>query len=121
MNYFPSPPSSPTPSTEEKVMCGACDKPLGDDWYCSDCHRKCEYCNRFLTNEPCSRCWMYDTYHQTYVRKPTTTMRPNHYPFHVTPTYNPSAYYVAPPSPPLSMANSYYDDASFYFYSQMQH
>ncbi|CAO3628680.1 unnamed protein product [Cunninghamella blakesleeana] len=81
MNYFPSPPASPTPSTfdedddymnindNDKVICGSCDKPLSSDWFCSDCHKKCTICNRFLTNEQCSRCWVFDPFKNTYVRK----------------------------------------------------
>ncbi|ORZ09815.1 hypothetical protein BCR42DRAFT_423114 [Absidia repens] len=69
MNFFPSPPSSPT-LNDDKVMCGECDKPLSSDWFCADCHKKCEFCNRFLTGmEQCSRCWVYDSYQHLYVRK----------------------------------------------------
>ncbi|ORZ14510.1 hypothetical protein BCR42DRAFT_417055 [Absidia repens] len=76
MDYFPSPPSSPTPSTFDKVMCGECEKPLSSDWFCSDCHKRCDICNRFLTNEQCSRCWVYDEYQHSYVRKPRYFYQP---------------------------------------------
>ncbi|KAI8065838.1 hypothetical protein BC940DRAFT_334359 [Gongronella butleri] len=131
MNYFPSPPSSPTPSAadEDKVICGACDKRLGNDWFCSDCHQKCEFCNRFLTGEPCSRCWTYDAYRETYVRKPAASAVPRHHHHAVHSTapdtarafYAPNHYYVAPPSPPLTTMTHPYYDASFFYYSQLHH
>ncbi|KAI9249643.1 hypothetical protein BY458DRAFT_525418 [Sporodiniella umbellata] len=57
MNYFPSPPPSPTMNPAQ-VFCGSCSKPLSSSWYCSDCHIKCKTCNRFLTHryEQCTRC-----------------------------------------------------------------
>ncbi|SAM05327.1 hypothetical protein [Absidia glauca] len=87
MNFFPSPPSSPTPSTFDKVMCGECDKPLASDWFCSDCHKRCEHCNRFLTDEPCSRCWAYDAHQHSYVRKPLRFQPPAFYSY-----YNPECH-----------------------------
>ncbi|KAI8075385.1 uncharacterized protein B0P05DRAFT_547326 [Gilbertella persicaria] len=59
MNYFISPPSSPT--LGHRVICGECDKPLAADWFCADCHKKCSTCNRFLgLDEYCTRCWTLD-------------------------------------------------------------
>lgn len=78
MNCFPSPPSSPYLSynhqeeEDDNVTCGACNKILGSDWFCSDCHRKCSSCNRFLSqDEYCSRCWSFDPVQQQYTRKST--------------------------------------------------
>ncbi|ORY90532.1 hypothetical protein BCR43DRAFT_499449 [Syncephalastrum racemosum] len=71
MSYFPSPPSSPSPyehlddpdfeisDDEDKVVCGTCNKVLGTDWFCSECHKKCPSCNRFLAvldDDYCTRC-----------------------------------------------------------------
>lgn len=76
MNYIPSPPSSPYLTsysmnhTENNVICGACNKSLGVDWFCSDCHSKCTTCNRFLgQDEYCSRCWTFDSVNQQFFRK----------------------------------------------------
>ncbi|OBZ81467.1 hypothetical protein A0J61_10483 [Choanephora cucurbitarum] len=72
MNCFPSPPSSPVipNNNNEKVICGSCDKPLSNDWFCSSCHTKCSLCNRFLNDtEYCTRCWSFDHDLQGLVRK----------------------------------------------------
>ncbi|KAG2223877.1 hypothetical protein INT45_012750 [Circinella minor] len=74
-HLFPSPPSSPTAQYDQqvvdKVICGSCDKVLSSDWFCSDCHKRCETCNRFLSaEEHCTRCWTFDTRYNTFVRKP---------------------------------------------------
>jgi hypothetical protein len=76
MDCFPSPPSSPYleafPFDQQNhhVICGACNKPLGADWFCSDCHKKCTSCNRFLgQDEHCSRCYTFDPVSQQYLRK----------------------------------------------------
>lgn len=68
--YFPSPPSSPLMNSDEKVMCGSCDKPLSSDWFCSDCHTKCTTCNRFLGDaEYCTRCWTFDIQSHSFIQK----------------------------------------------------
>ncbi|ORY89978.1 hypothetical protein BCR43DRAFT_499790 [Syncephalastrum racemosum] len=73
MDYFPSPPSSPILGAD-KVVCGSCDKALNNDWFCVDCHEKCDSCNRFLSHgEHCSRCWSFDALQNLYVRKPIPT------------------------------------------------
>ncbi|CAO3614801.1 unnamed protein product [Mucor hiemalis] len=77
MNYFPSPPNSPylesfsiNQQQINHVICGACNKSLGADWYCSDCHQKCITCNRFLgQDEYCTRCWSFDPVSQQFSRK----------------------------------------------------
>ncbi|CAO3646517.1 unnamed protein product [Cunninghamella echinulata] len=120
MNYFPSPPASPTPSTfdeyddyltmnnnnedDDKVTCGSCDKPLASDWFCSDCHKKCTICNRFLSNEQCSRCWVFDSFKNTYVRKQQQQQQQyfiysynNSYYHH--PYFMPSSFYYHHPHP----------------------
>ncbi|KAI9263183.1 hypothetical protein BDA99DRAFT_559740 [Phascolomyces articulosus] len=76
-HLFPSPPSSPIQHNQQvvdKVICGSCDKVLSSDWFCSDCHKRCETCNRFLSaDEHCTRCWSFDIRHNTFVRKPRST------------------------------------------------
>ncbi|KAI8880458.1 hypothetical protein K501DRAFT_191253 [Backusella circina FSU 941] len=70
MNYFPSPPTSPTMNNTNKPMCGSCEKTLDSDWYCADCHTKCNTCNRFLSQyDYCTRCWSFDTCTNQYIRK----------------------------------------------------
>ncbi|KAG2210375.1 hypothetical protein INT46_000956 [Mucor plumbeus] len=73
MNFFPSPPSSPQlTSSNDKVMCGSCNKTLSSDWFCADCHTKCSTCNRFLSNaDYCTRCWSFDQHNNRLVRKPS--------------------------------------------------
>ncbi|SAM05789.1 hypothetical protein [Absidia glauca] len=92
MNFFPSPPSSPTPSSFDKVMCGECEKPLSSDWFCSNCHKHCDICNRFLTLEQCSRCWVYDEYQHSYVRKAPQCFQypPTHFQFMQQPFFHQS-------------------------------
>jgi hypothetical protein len=78
MNYIPSPPNSPylesyssfDTNDSSSVMCGECNKSLGVDWFCSDCHKKCITCNRFLgLGEYCTRCWAFDPVNQQFFRK----------------------------------------------------
>ncbi|KAI9478370.1 MAG: hypothetical protein EXX96DRAFT_539473 [Benjaminiella poitrasii] len=79
MNSLPTPPESPeleslsldNSSPLEAVICGTCNKTLGVGWFCSDCHRKCVDCNRFLCqdDEYCSRCWTFDPIQQQLIRK----------------------------------------------------
>ncbi|KAI9260174.1 hypothetical protein BY458DRAFT_516809 [Sporodiniella umbellata] len=82
MNALPSPPASPTidsgisfysdygDDNDNVIMCGGCNKPLGTDWFCSDCHKKCISCNRILgENEYCSRCWTFDVIYQQFLPK----------------------------------------------------
>ncbi|KAI8996985.1 hypothetical protein BDB01DRAFT_830615 [Pilobolus umbonatus] len=98
MNYFPSPPSSPVilSATVNKVICGSCDKPLSNDWFCSDCHIKCNICNRFLSyHEQCSRCWLFNDTTNCYVRK-------EYHHYHYYPYY-PTQHFIA--SPPPSFQN----------------
>ena len=69
MNYFPSPPTSPTMNSD-KAMCGSCEQALDSVWYCANCHTKCNTCNRFLSQyEYCTRCWTFDTCTNQYIRK----------------------------------------------------
>ncbi|KAI9268225.1 hypothetical protein BDA99DRAFT_505252 [Phascolomyces articulosus] len=82
MNYFPSPPSSPSPfehlddpdyvatDNEPSIVCGSCNKALGADWFCSNCHKKCSTCSRILalnTDDYCTRCWVYVPSQNTFV------------------------------------------------------
>ncbi|KAI7906087.1 uncharacterized protein BX663DRAFT_558650 [Cokeromyces recurvatus] len=78
MNSIPTPPESPEldylpfdSSPFEGIMCGTCNKALGPDWFCSDCHRKCDNCNRFLCDDDgyCSRCWVFDPVQQRLIQK----------------------------------------------------
>ena len=96
-HLFPSPPSSPIVQYDQQVVdmviCGSCDKTLSSDWFCSDCHKRCETCNRFLSpDEHCTRCWIFDTRYNTFVRKPRYHHHRHHY-SHVS--------FQPPPSPPV--------------------
>lgn len=89
MDCFPSPPSSPSPyaylddlddlddpdytpsQNEPAVVCGSCDKALGPDWFCSNCHMRCAICNRILVKDYkdayCTRCWVYVPWQNVYM------------------------------------------------------
>lgn len=82
MSILPSPPASPTvdsgfsyfsdygEDSDNVIVCGGCNKPLGTDWFCPDCHKKCISCNRILgENEYCSRCWTFDVIYQQFLPK----------------------------------------------------
>ncbi|KAI8988538.1 hypothetical protein BDF20DRAFT_856279 [Mycotypha africana] len=83
-SYLPSPPLSPftelgsnisfesiISDTEEAILCGGCNRELGMDWFCTNCHKKCGSCNRFMGQEDeyCTRCWIYDPVRQQYYWK----------------------------------------------------
>ncbi|KAG1057822.1 hypothetical protein G6F46_008933 [Rhizopus delemar] len=85
---LPSPPASPTVDSgisfysdygdDNMIVCGGCNKPLGTDWFCSDCHKKCIGCNRILgENEYCSRCWTFDVVYQQFLPKASDTVKSN--------------------------------------------
>lgn len=85
---LPSPPASPTVDSgisfysdygdDNMIVCGGCNKPLGTDWFCSDCHKKCIGCNRILgENEYCSRCWTFDIVYQQFLPKASDTVKSN--------------------------------------------
>lgn len=103
MNYFPSPPNSPYLESfsihqqqVDHVICGACNKSLGADWYCSDCHQKCITCNRFLgQDEYCTRCWSFDPVSQQFSRK----LNSYYY-------YQPTSSFVGLPSPSNSTGSN---------------
>ncbi|KAJ8654098.1 hypothetical protein O0I10_010309 [Lichtheimia ornata] len=83
MYFLPSPPASPVEQYEDfddfmmdddnneaNIVCGSCNKALGSDWFCSNCHKKCSTCSRLLTqssDDYCTRCWVYIPSRNIYV------------------------------------------------------